>query len=261
MYTFDPNIAIAGLAVGVLVGLTGMGGGALMTPLLVFLFGVPPPTAVATDLFKAVITKGAGALQHLRQGTVDLRAALQLARGSLPGALAGGAVLFWVGRHGSPEAVDAAVLSVLGFTLILAGVGFFVGTRRLGPWRREEETETPPWAGRLLVYGGGVIGFLVALTSVGAGSLGIALLGVTRLVPGRKLVGTDLLHGFLLVTVATLAAHGWAGRIDFQLAWNLLLGTIPGAVVGARLSARTPVPVMRPILAVMMMITGFGFLW
>lgn len=260
MHVFDPNIAIAGLAVGFLVGLTGMGGGALMTPLLIFLFGVPPGTAVATDLFKGIITKGAGAIQHLRQGTVDLKATFQLAKGSLPGALLGGALLFWVGRHASPQAVDAFVLPALGFTLILAGGGILFGTRRLRGPDSEEQAQTPPAARRTLVYGGGVIGFLVALTSVGAGSLGIALMGFTRRVPGRKLVGTDLLHGFILVTVATLAAHGWAGRIDFPLAFNLLVGTIPGAIIGSRLCAKTPVPVLRPVLALMLMATGFGFL-
>ncbi|MFQ5915662.1 MAG: sulfite exporter TauE/SafE family protein [Nitrospinota bacterium] len=260
MNIFDPNIALAGLAVGLLVGFTGMGGGAMMTPLLIFLFGVPPGTAVATDLFKAIITKGAGAVQHLRQGTADLKTTLLLAKGSLPGALLGGATLFWVGRQGSPQTVDTFVLPVLGFTLILAGGGILFGTRRLKVRFAEERGETPPWGKRVLLYGGGVVGFLVALTSVGAGSLGIALLGFARVVAGRKLVGTDLLHGLLLVAVATLAAHGWAGRIDYSLAVNILAGSIPGAIIGSRLSAKTPLAVLHPILALILMVTGLGFL-
>lgn len=257
---FDPHIAIAGLAVGFLVGFTGMGGGALMTPLLIFLFGVPPATAVATDLFKSIVTKGAGAIQHLRQGTADLKTTLLLSKGSLPGAALGGAVLFWVGGGGAPEAADAFILPALGFALILAGGGILLGTRWLKVRFAEERVETPAWAKRALPFGGGLIGFLVALTSVGAGSLGVPLLGFTRLVPGRKIVGTDLVHGFLLVAAATLAGHAWAGRIDFPLAVNILAGSVPGAILGGRLSAKTPVPVLRPVLAVLLIATGLGFL-
>ncbi|MBI2940466.1 MAG: sulfite exporter TauE/SafE family protein [Chloroflexi bacterium] len=243
----DPALAALGLIVGFAVGLTGMGGGALMAPLLIFI-GIRPLAVVGTDLAYSTLMKLVGSAQHLRLGTVDFPTVKRLARGSLPGALLGVAIL----RRLPQSQVDHVITQVLGIALVLVAgtllIGFFLPGLRpvaVGPG--------------VLTLAGFVVGLLVGITSVGGGSLVVALLALGTMFPARTIVGTDLAHAFLLVTVAALA-HWQAGNVDFGLSLNLLVGAIPGVLVGSRLSVRLPERALRPTLAVVLLATGLRLL-
>ncbi len=241
--SLDPVLVFSGLVVGLLVGLTGMGGGALMAPLLIFL-GVRPLVVVGTDLAYSTLTKLVGSAQHLRFGTVDLSIVRQLALGSLPGALFGVVIL----RRLQAAQVDQVISHTLGAMLMLVATTMLL--RAVRPELRLPPA--PPWTLTLMGF---VVGALVSITSVGSGSLIAAGLALSTKLSARAIVGTDLTHACLLVTVAALA-HWQAGSIDFALTLNLLLGAIPGVVVGSRLSTRLPEKALRPTLAVVLFATG-----
>ncbi len=242
----DLLLAGIGLLVGFLIGLTGMGGGAIMAPLLILL-GIRPLTVVGTDLAYSTLTKVAGAAYHWRRGTVHLPTVRSLALGSLPGTLAGVSFL----RSLNAQQVDHVITRVLGTTLMLVAATMLV--QMLMP--RIRIRGSPRW---LLTAAGFVVGVLVGVTSVGSGSLIVALLALTTPLPASAIVGTDLVHACLLVAVAALA-HWQAGTIDLGVSLNLLIGALPGVLFGSRLSTRLPEQALRPTLAVVLFATGLRF--
>jgi len=264
----DPTIVIAGLIVGVLVGLTGMGGGALMTPVLVLLFGVQPLAAVSSDLVVSLFMKPVGGLVHLRRGTVHFQLVKWLCVGSVPAAFAG---VLLLRALGDGEDVQDVVKVALGAALLLAVVTMsargLLGLRRHGKaWRaggrRTTAADETPVAVKVLptILIGVVGGVVVGMTSVGSGSLIIVLLLVLypRLRAGQ-LVGTDLVQAVPLVGAAALG-HAIFGEVKLGLTVGLLVGAIPGVWLGARLSSRAPQMVVRRALALVLIASGLKLL-
>jgi uncharacterized protein len=260
----DPTIVIAGLIVGVLVGLTGMGGGALMTPVLVLLFGVQPLAAVSSDLVVSLFMKPVGGLVHLRHGTVHFALVKWLCVGSVPAAF-GGVLL--LRALGDGDGVQDVVKFALGIALLLAVVTMatrgLIDLRRHGrSWRAgaAPRTEADPEALTVKVLPtvlvGMIGGVVVGMTSVGSGSLIIVLLLVLypRLRAGQ-LVGTDLVQAVPLVAAAALG-HALFGEVQLGLTLALLVGAIPGVWIGARLSSRAPQMVVRRALALVLLASG-----
>ncbi len=246
--------ALSGLLVGALVGLTGVGGGSLMTPLLVLLFGVNPATAVGTDLLFACVTKGAGMTLHSLRGSVDWRIVGRLAAGSVP---ATALTLYLISgntpvHHGHGDVIT----TTLGFALILTAIGivfrgWIVG--RLAP----VVDALGDRARLVLTIGlGAVLGALVSVSSVGAGAIGVTVLLVLypRL-PTLRIVGSDIAHAVPLTLVAG-AGHWLIGSIDFTLLGSLLVGSIPGIALTSVLAHRMPDKVLRPLLATTLAIVG-----
>jgi len=251
----DYRISILGLFVGLLIGLTGMGGGALMTPALI-LFGLARPTlAVGTDLVWNALTKGVGSIVHMRQSTVDTRIVKRLALGSIPGAVVGVALLAYLRHHGMTSE-DKLVVWVLGLALISVAIGLFVRTvfgAKLPMPGQEGLSRGPAWITTLV---GLVVGFLVSITSVGSGSLIVAsLVFIYPTTPLKRLVGSDIFHALFLVGVAAIG-HMGLGTIDLKLLGGLLLGSVPGVWIGSRLSTIFPEKVLRPVLATTLLYLG-----
>lgn len=247
---------LSGFAVGAIVGITGVGGGALMTPLLVLLFGVAPATAVGTDLLYAAITKSGGTFVHARRGHVDWRIVGLLASGSLPAA----GLTLWLVASFAPGGLGGAtktITFVLGIALLLTAAAL-VFRRRLQRWAQSRDTAavSPAQRDRLTVLAGAILGVLVSLSSVGAGALGVtALFFLYPLLPAIRIVGADLAHAVPLTLVAGLG-HWWLGSIDWTLLLTLLTGSLPGIFVGSHLAHRIPERVLRPALAGMLILVG-----
>lgn len=245
----------SGFAVGTIVGLTGVGGGALMTPLLVLLFGVAPATAVGTDLLYAAITKTGGTIVHARRGHVDWDIVGRLAAGSLPSAL----LTLWAVTHFVPGGLGAAHKTItfsLGIAILLTAAALLFRRRTLA-WTQRRAANRPPsvrvWPTVLV---GAVLGTLVALSSVGAGALGVtALLFLYPGLAALRVVGADLAHAVPLTLAAGLG-HWWFGSVDWQLLATLLVGSLPGVWLGSHLAHRVPETVLRPALAGMLMLAG-----
>jgi uncharacterized membrane protein YfcA len=256
----DLALIVFGLGVGLLVGMTGIGGGSLMTPLLILVFGVKPVTAVGTDLAYAAVTKTVGGYKHLRQRTVDMRLSGWMAVGSVPAAIGGVYVLDALERaHG--EQFDELLLTMLAAALLLCGfatLGRALFLKRM----HERERERADVSGRrkgAAVLLGALVGFVLGITSAGSGALiAVGLILIFQLVPTR-VVGTDVFHAAILLWAAA-AAHIVAGNVDFLLAGNILLGSVPGVWVGSHWSVRVPVPVLRTTLAVVLIGSGLGLL-
>jgi uncharacterized membrane protein YfcA len=254
-------LVLAGLGVGVVVGLTGMGGGALMTPLLVLFFGVPPLAAVSSDLVASLVMKPVGGMVHLRRGTVDKRLVGWLCAGSVPCAF-GGVLL--ARAFGGGDRVQHVVSTALGVALLLAVVGLsaraFVAVREdaLAATRSATPTVRVRPVPTLLV--GAFGGLVVGLTSVGSGSLIIvALLALYPMLSARDLVGTDLVQAVPLVAAASLA-HLLFGDFQLTLTAFLLVGALPGVYLGARLSSRAPSAVVRRALGLVLLASGLKML-
>jgi len=255
------HYSLAGAGVGAVVGMTGIGGGALMTPILVMLFGVSPHSAVGTDLLFASVTKMFGVGVHGRHGTVDWLVVRRLATGSLPLAAITALLLSTSGSQG----VGAGfILHALGVALVLTAVGLVLKKQLHRIGRRLRINAPERFKGlqpALTVAAGAVLGVLVALTSVGAGALGTVMLVYLypfRMTPS-KLVGTDLAHALPLAMVAG-TGHLLIGNVDFALLGWLLLGSIPGILLGATFSARAPEAFIRPAIAVVLGVVGLRLL-
>lgn len=250
----DPVLIGLGLLVGLLVGLTGIGGGSLLTPLLVLVAGVRPTVAVGTDLAFAALTKLVGTCHLLPRRAVDLGLTLRLALGSLPGALLG-AYLIDVLQAAAPGAVDEVIRRALGVVLCLAGLASLV---RALEWSRifARGPQPGPLATSLLGLG---LGFLVGLTSIGAGALLMAVFALRYRLSAVRAVGTDIAHGAILATVAALA-HGAAGRVEPALLLNLLVGSIPGVLLGSWLTGRLPGRPVRIGIAIVLAVSGLRLL-
>ncbi len=251
LYTFS------GFLVGLIVGITGVGGGSLMTPLLVLLFGIAPATAVGTDLLYASLTKMGGSWVHNRRGTVDWAIVKLLAVGSLPAAL----LSLWALHELQldDKALKSVITGVLSVALVLTALAllFKPYMQKLG--RRTDGAVFELHAHHLkgaTVLTGAVLGALVSLSSVGAGALGmVVLLFLYPRHSPAKLVGTDIAHAVPLTLVAGIG-HVALGTVNFGLLGALLLGSLPGIWLGSHVSARIPERVLRPLLAGMLMLIG-----
>ena len=239
--------------VGFCVGLTGVGGAALLTPVLVII-GIQPTIAVGTDLFYNAVTKCFGMIQHWRQKTVNWKLVRYFALGSVPGSIAAVASLAEFGKF--LQAQEQIVKTALG--CVLVAVALATITKQLFDQRMgDNKIQKKPFEQKrfMTVALGAALGFIVGLTSVGSGSLfAIALIYFYRL-SGAQVVGTDIAHAFLLVTAAGLMHAGY-GHVHYPLAVNLLVGSIPGVWIGSTLSAKVPSRPLRTILATIILISG-----
>ena len=256
----DPAIVAFGLGVGVLVGMTGIGGGSLMTPLLILVFGVKPVTAVGTDLAYGAVTKTVGGWRHLRQGTVDMKLSTWMALGSVPAAIGGVYVLDLLERANG-EDFDELLITLLAIALLLTGVMTLARAlflKKLHGRERDSVEMTPRHKVSAVVLGA-LVGFVLGVTSAGSGALiAVGLILLFHLVPTR-VVGTDVFHAAVLLWAAT-AAHLVAGNVDFALAANILVGSIPGVWLGSSLSVKVPTGTLRTTLAIVLLGSGVGLL-
>ncbi len=248
---------VAGFGVGVIVGLTGVGGGALMAPIMVLIFGVAPATAVGTDLWFSAITKIFGGLIHGRKGTIDWQILRRMFSGSLPAAVL---TLLWLHDSGVGQNGSELLMKALGFTLIFTSVAAVFRTRfhAIGEsLRASKPVEFKAVQPGLTVVAGAILGVLVTLTSIGAGALGAVMLLYLyprRLTP-TSLVGTDIVHAIPLTLLAG-SGHLLMGNVNFNLLANLLLGSIPGIVIGSLAAVHAPAKFIRTAIAVVLMLVG-----
>ena len=247
--------SVAGLFVGAVVGLTGVGGGSLMTPLLVLGFGVAPVTAVGTDLLFAGITKSGGAVSHALKGHVDWRITRLLAAGSVPGAALALAVLAWM-----PPATTSArvvVSTTLGVMLVLTAIALIFRSQMMS-WAKARAGDG--WLGthsRLATIAtGAFIGLAVTLSSVGAGAVGVtALILLFPALATVRIVGTDIAHAVPITMIAGLG-HAFLGNVNWWLLASLLVGSLPGILLGSHLAARLPERLVRHSLVAVLLIAG-----
>jgi len=239
----DSLYPVVGLIVGLIVGLTGVGGGSLMTPALVFLFKIPVDIAVGTDLLFASLTKIAGVTAHSARGNVHWGIVIRLGAGSLPASIATIFLMSQLKAHGKP--LDGILLPLLGISLVVTAGG--------------ELFNLSEHASNLLaVLVGIVLGVTVTLTSVGAGAIGVAaLMLLYPKLRGAEVVGSDLAHAIPLVTIAGLG-HLQLGNTDYRLLLGLLLGSVPGIYIGSTVSSRLPEAIMRRILACVLLVIGIA---
>lgn len=241
---------VVGLVAGVVVGLTSTGGGAILTPALVLIVGVPPAIAVGSDVLIAAVIKLFGAGAYLRRGHVHVPTVLRLALGSLPGAACGVTLLNLL----PPGQLDAWLLRALSLALLLAGALTLWRLRRGAASIPATQPARLPSTPRTALLGF-VVGVLVATTSVGSGSILLAVLALCVPLPAATLVGTDIAHALLLSSAAA-AGHLAAGRVDLGLVLGVLAGAIPGVLIGARLAVGVPERTLRVALATLLIATG-----
>jgi uncharacterized membrane protein YfcA len=256
----DPAIILFGLGVGLLVGITGMGGGSLMTPLLILVIGTKPVVAVGTDLAYGAVTKTLGGWRHFRKGTVFPRLAFWLAVGSCPAALLGVWVLDQV-HEAIGDDFDTFMLIAIGAVLLLTGGLVLLralaiadaSARERGAFRMQTRHKVAA------VALGASVGFVLGITSAGSGTLiGIGLILGFRLSPHR-VVGTDVAHAAVLLWVAA-AAHVVAGNVDFGLAGTILIGSLPGVWIGTNIATKLPRNALRAALGVVLLTSGLALL-
>lgn len=257
----DLAFSVAGFVVGFIVGMTGVGGGSLMTPILVLFFNVKPSLAVGTDLLYAAITKGSGIWVHSNNGTVDWRTVKLLSAGSVPAAL----VTLWVLERLEASGVDyqKAITTALGVALVLTSLAILTKNQVIAYARSPQFAPLRENYGQikvpLTVLAGLLLGILVTLSSVGAGALGTVMLFF--LYPSwdtRRIVGTDLAHAVPLTLVAGLG-HARLGSVDYAMLASLLVGSLPGIYLGSHLGIRLPDHYVRPVLAGMLLFVGLKF--
>ena len=249
----NPLFTVSGFAVGMLVGLTGVGGGSLMTPLLVLLFGTHPAVAVGTDLLYACITKIGGSLVHNSNRTIDWRLVGRLASGSVPAT----AITLVTASHLGYTANSSTIVSmVLGVALLLTAVSLIFRRQIMQVAVGRANRLNSRQITMLTIATGAGLGVLVSISSVGAGALGItALIFLYPAIPTKTIVGSDIAHAVPLTLIAGLG-HWMMGTVDWHLLFALVIGSLPGIFVGAHLSSRVPEAVLRPILAVTLLIVG-----
>ncbi|MBZ6488423.1 sulfite exporter TauE/SafE family protein [Priestia aryabhattai] len=251
------SIAVMGLAIGILVGLTGVGGAALLTPLLILL-GINPSIAVGTDLIYNSVTKFFGLGQHWKQGTINFKLVKYLSVGSVPSAMVaiGTLHLFPIFHQHQEQIIKYA----LGYILTLVAVSFLIRIffdKKIKPNRWQMQPLEQKKALTIII--GVIFGFIVGLTSIGSGSLfAIAMLFFYRM-NTSELVGTDITHAFFLVTVAGIL-NASLGSVDYMLAANLLIGSIPGVSIGSRLSTKAPSKLLQVIIATIILISGLSLI-
>ena len=252
----DPAIVIFGFGIGVLVGMTGMGGASLMTPLLILIFGVSPVTAIGTDIFYAAVTKTVGGFQHLRQRTVHRGIAFWMAVGSVPSAIGGVIVIEILKNSLGEDRLEGIVFGMLGATLLVVGIATLIRTVIL-PDVIKERAAMHLYRRHIIaaILTGVICGFVIGLTSAGSGTLiAIILIAVFRLTP-QRVVGTDIFHAAVLLWAAGIA-HWVGGNVDFGLAGNILLGSVPGVLVGGKLAVRSGKDLLRGLLSIVLIVSG-----
>jgi uncharacterized protein len=251
----DYLYTLSGFAVGAIVGLTGVGGGSLMTPLLVLLFGVPPATAVGTDLLYAAMTKAGGTVAHGRKGHIDWAVTSRLALGSIPAAAITVFILSQLPK--GSNVIGQIISNGLGFALMLTAVAILFG-RKLREYagKHDDSPLRQRHLGKITITVGAILGVLVTVSSVGAGALGVAALFFLypKLSPVR-IVGSDVAHAVPLTLVAGLG-HWMLGGVDWALLGSLLLGSLPGIWLGTQVSAKVPEHILRRLLAAMLVLIG-----
>lgn len=253
--------SLAGLVVGIAVGATGVGGGSLMTPILILFYGISPAIAVGTDLLYACISKAFAVTLHGRNGSVDWRIVGWLAIGSVPAALL---TLLFIHVHGPGAELDRLIKLVLACAIVLTATGTLL-RRQLLDFARHERFA---WLRRLhqgsqrgmTVLSGVAIGALVTISSVGAGVIGMMLLLlIYPRHPAIKLVGSDLAHAVLITGIAGIG-HAGLGTVNYELLLYLLIGAIPGIWLGTRVGFRLPDRALRPAIAGLLLFIGAGML-
>jgi uncharacterized membrane protein YfcA len=254
----NPLYTLSGFAVGVLVGLTGVGGGSLMTPLLVILFRIHPATAVGTDLLYAAATKTVGTGVHGWKGTVQWGIVGRLAAGSVP---ASALTLWWLSRQVRDNHVGDFLTTALGAALVVTSIAVLFRAQIVAFFAARARSFSPVRTTVFTIVLGAILGVLVSLTSVGAGALGMTVLLI--LYPRTevaRLVGSDIAHAVPLTLLAGLG-HWMMGSVDLQLLVSLLSGSIPGIVVGSLLAARAPDGLLRILLAITLMLVALKLLF
>ncbi len=251
---FKPLYAFSGFMVGLLVGQTGMGGGSLMTPVLVLLFGVHPAAAVGTDLLYAAATKSVGTLVHGANRSVNWRITGLLALGSLP---MSALTLYALSKGALMGPAEARMIShILGVMLVLTAISLLARRLILSRMARVTDGLTVRQISLLTVVTGAILGVLVTISSVGAGALGVvALLVLYPRLRMATIVGSDVAHAVPLTLLAGVG-HWWLGSVDVGLLMSLLIGSIPGVILGSQIAQRVPDRVLRPILAATLAIVG-----
>jgi len=252
--SINPLYSLSGFFVGALVGLTGVGGGSLMTPLLVLLFGIHATTAVGTDLLYAAATKTVGTAVHGFSKTVDWGIVGRLAAGSVPATVATLLVLSRVEKQ--IGAANHLITVVLGFALIVTAVAILFRKIIVDFFQRRTGPDGPKHATAITIALGAILGVLVSLSSVGAGAIGVTVLLILYpTLPAARLVGSDIAHAVPLTLIAGLG-HWLIGQVDLHLLVSLLVGSIPGIIIGSLVAARVPDKVLRPILASTLALVG-----
>jgi uncharacterized protein len=256
----DFALVAFGLGVGILVGMTGIGGGSLMTPMLILVFGITPTTAIGTDLAYAAVTKTVGGYKHWKQRTVDMTLSAWMAMGSVPAAVFGVYVLTlledWLGSD-----FEDTVIVLLAGALLLTGTATLVRALLKRMQARERDTIDPMERRHKIaaVALGVSVGFVLGVTSAGSGALiAVGLILLFRLRP-QRVVGTDVYHAAILLWAAGLS-HVVAGNVDFGLAGNILVGSVPGVWLGSHWSVRVDPAILRVTLAVVLIGAGLALL-
>lgn len=251
----DPLVVVFGFGVGILIGLTGIGGGSLMTPLLVLFAGVKPTIAIGTDLAYGAITKTVGGWRHWHKGTVDFGVAMWLALGSIPGSLLG----IWLLKR-LALSTDTLLICVAG-ALLIASIAILARALFLPQLIALERhtVELTPRMKMVAVGLGLILGLMLGMTSVGSGALiGLVLMIIFRLTPHR-VVGTDIFHAAILLWVAGFA-HFVSGNVDLTLVGNILVGSVPGIYIGTSLSPRIPANALRVVLGCVLLASALAIL-
>ena len=252
--TIQPAYAVSGLLVGLLVGLTGVGGGSLMTPVLVLLFGIHPSTAVGTDLLFAAVTKTVGTTIHSAGKTVDWRIVGRLATGSVPATILSLLALVHFGINS--KLVTNAISLTLGAALLLSAATLLFKDRIIALASKKYPDMGLQTSTRMTILVGFVLGILVSLSSVGAGALGtIALILLYPRLPLVRIVGSDIAHAVPLTLLAGLG-HWYLGSTNFPLLGSLLVGSIPGIIIGSYGARYAPDALLKSILGVVLAIVG-----
>jgi hypothetical protein len=252
----SPLYAISGFAVGLIVGLTGVGGGSLMTPLLILVFGVHPATAVGTDLLYAGLTKGVGTAVHGRSGSVNWRIVGLLAAGSIPASVATLVALHLLGPR--TDATSVLISFVLGIALMATAASLVLRNRLIGLSAAVNGANSSSERRQavLTILVGGAVGVLISISSVGAGAIGVtALYFLYPRLPAKMIVGSDIAHAVPLTLVAG-SGYWLLGSIDWAMLASLLVGSVPGIIAGSASARRIPDAVLRPILATVLALVG-----
>jgi uncharacterized membrane protein YfcA len=250
---------LAGASVGLAVGITGVGGGSLMTPLLL-LFGFPAHIAIGTDLVYASVTKAGGVILHKRNNTIRMRIVLLMAAGSIPASLV--TIYILKNYFTSPEYYTRILTNSLGVMLIITGLVVML-KKKIQESAEKEPGRLQLWAtrnaGPMTLITGLFLGFFVTLSSVGAGAFGAAaLLLLYPLLPSIHVIGTDLAHAVPLTVIAGIG-HIYLGNVDFELLGSLLIGSLPAIYVGTKVGAKMPENIIRPLLAGVLLILGVKY--
>ena len=254
-------LSIAGLMIGFLVGLTGMGGGALMTPVLVFVFGFEPTMAIGTDVAYAAVTKIAGSYKHWRQGSVDIPLALWLALGSIPASLLGVATIAYVKSNYGIDFINGILYKAIGSALMMVGVLLIVKVvMHVDAAHRRENIKMTRRLKLMTVTLGLCTGFVIGFTSVGSGTLLAVFLILFYPLTTDRIVGTDIFHAMILLLVTALAQIG-VGNVDLWMVASLLMGSIPGVLLGSQLTVKAPTRVLRTCLAAVLFLSGLAMLF